>query len=64
MVPVLARAATAAGISGLFMETHPDPDNALSDGPNMWPLKRMEELLSSLTEIDRVVKSRPYAEHL
>ncbi len=61
-VPVLARAAVAAGISGIFMETHPNPKLALSDGPNMWPLSRMEELLSSLVEIDRIVKSRPYAE--
>jgi 2-dehydro-3-deoxyphosphooctonate aldolase (KDO 8-P synthase) len=56
MVPVLARAATAAGIDGLFMETHPDPDKALSDGPNSWPLDRMSELLSSLIQIDRIVK--------
>ena len=56
-VPVLARAATASGISGLFMETHPDPDNALSDGPNSWPLDKMEELLSTLIKIDTLVKS-------
>lgn len=62
MVPVLARAAVAVGVAGLFMETHPDPDNAPSDGPNMWPLGRMEELLSVLVELDRVAKSRPYAE--
>lgn len=55
-VPVLARAAVAAGISGIFMETHPRPDEALSDGPNMWPLDRMEELLSVLVQLDRVVK--------
>ncbi len=61
-VPVLARAAVAAGISGLFMETHPDPDRALSDGPNMWPLDRMEELLGTLVELDRVVKARPFVE--
>ena len=61
-VPVLARAAVAAGISGLFMETHPRPDDALSDGPNMWPLSRMKELLSVLAELDRVVKAQPYAE--
>ncbi|MAQ13350.1 MAG: 3-deoxy-8-phosphooctulonate synthase [Sandaracinus sp.] len=61
-VPVLARAAVAAGISGIFMETHPDPDAALSDGPNMWPLGRMEELLDVLVAIDRTVKARPYAE--
>ncbi len=56
MVPVLARAATAAGIDGLFMETHPDPDKALSDGPNSWPLDRMSELLGTLIQIDRIVK--------
>jgi 2-dehydro-3-deoxyphosphooctonate aldolase (KDO 8-P synthase) len=61
-VPVLARAAVAAGVSGLFMETHPDPEKALSDGPNAWPLGRMEELLETLLELDRVVKSRPLAE--
>lgn len=63
-VPVLARAAVAAGISGLFMETHPDPDKALSDGPNAWPLQRMAALLESLKEIDTVVKSKPYEEDL
>ncbi|AKF09658.1 3-deoxy-8-phosphooctulonate synthase [Sandaracinus amylolyticus] len=63
-VPVLARAAVASGVAGVFMETHPDPSVALSDGPNMWPLGRMEELLGALVEIDRVVKSRPYAEGL
>jgi 2-dehydro-3-deoxyphosphooctonate aldolase (KDO 8-P synthase) len=57
MVPVLARAAVAVGIDGVFMETHPDPDKALSDGPNSWPLGRMKELLTLLVEIDRVVKS-------
>jgi 2-dehydro-3-deoxyphosphooctonate aldolase (KDO 8-P synthase) len=61
-VPVLARAAVAAGVAGLFMETHPDPDNALSDGPNAWPLARMESLLATLVELDRIVKSRPYEE--
>jgi len=61
-VPVLARAAVAAGISGLFMETHPDPDKALSDGPNAWPLHKIESLLSTLVELDRVVKSRPFEE--
>ena len=61
-VPVLARAAVGTGVSGLFMETHPNPDQALSDGPNMWPLGRMEELLGMLVELDRLVKSRPYAE--
>ena len=64
MVPVLARAAVAAGVSGVFMETHPDPDRALSDGPNMWPLGRMEELLSVLVELDQTVKKRPYSEEL
>ena len=57
-VPVLARAAIAAGVAGVFMETHPDPDKALSDGPNAWPLGRMAELLETLVEIDRLVKSR------
>jgi 2-dehydro-3-deoxyphosphooctonate aldolase (KDO 8-P synthase) len=61
-VPVLARAAVAAGVAGLFMETHPDPDKALSDGPNAWPLGRMESLLTLLCELDRTVKSRPYEE--
>ncbi|MET0533800.1 MAG: 3-deoxy-8-phosphooctulonate synthase [Steroidobacter sp.] len=63
-VPVLSRAAVAAGISGLFMETHPDPDKALSDGPNAWPLARMEALLTTLKELDQAVKSRPYEESL
>jgi 2-dehydro-3-deoxyphosphooctonate aldolase (KDO 8-P synthase) len=62
MIPVLARAAVAAGIAGLFMETHPDPDRAMSDGPNSGPLHRLEEILTTLVEIDRVVKSRPYGE--
>lgn len=62
MIPVLARAAVAAGVAGVFMETHPDPDRALSDGPNSWPLARLEELLGVLVDIDRAVKSRPYAE--
>ncbi len=57
-VPVLARAAVAAGVSGLFMETHPDPQNALSDGPNSWPLQRMQPLLETLVELDRTVKER------
>lgn len=61
-VPVLARAAVAVGISGIFMETHPDPSQALSDGPNAWPLPRMRELLETLVEIDQMVKSRPLAE--
>jgi 2-dehydro-3-deoxyphosphooctonate aldolase (KDO 8-P synthase) len=56
-VPLLARAAVAAGISGLFMETHPDPDRALSDGPNAWPLARIESLLKTLIIIDDIVKS-------
>lgn len=55
-VPVLARAAVAAGISGVFMETHPDPDHALSDGPNAWPLHKMEALLGTLKELDAAVK--------
>ncbi|MCZ6458069.1 MAG: 3-deoxy-8-phosphooctulonate synthase [Gammaproteobacteria bacterium] len=62
MVPVLARAAVAAGVAGLFMESHPDPDNALSDGPNSWPIDMMRPLLEQLLELDRVVKSRPYIE--
>ena len=61
-VPVLARAAVATGVSGLFMETHPDPANAKSDGPNAWPLDRMESLLSTLVELDRVVKQRGFEE--
>lgn len=55
-VPVLARAAIAAGIAGLFMETHPNPDDAPSDGPNMWPLSKMQALLTTLKEIDQTVK--------
>ena len=61
-VPVLARAAVAAGISGLFMESHPDPDRALSDGPNAWPLSKMESLLSTLRDIDSLVKQKPFEE--
>ncbi len=61
-VPVLARAAVASGVAGLFLETHPDPASAMSDGPNMWPLGRMEELLSMLVQIDHTVKSAPFAE--
>jgi 2-dehydro-3-deoxyphosphooctonate aldolase (KDO 8-P synthase) len=57
-VPVLARAAVAAGIAGIFMETHPDPDKAPSDGPNMWPLDKMRELLLTLKEIDQIVKKK------
>ena len=62
MVPLLARAAVAAGIDGLFMETHPDPDQALSDGPNSWPLALMPELLAMLQRLDAAVKSEPYLE--
>jgi 2-dehydro-3-deoxyphosphooctonate aldolase (KDO 8-P synthase) len=62
MVPVLARAAVAAGVAGVFMETHPDPAKALSDGPNAVPLKFMRALLETLMEIDQVSKKRPYLE--
>jgi len=61
-VPVLARAAVAAGVAGLFMETHPDPDKALCDGPNAWPLERMRDLMEQLMQIDSVVKQMPFAE--
>jgi 2-dehydro-3-deoxyphosphooctonate aldolase (KDO 8-P synthase) len=61
-VPVLARAAVASGIAGLFMETHPDPAKALSDGPNAWPLKLMKPLLETLRELDALVKRRGFAE--
>ena len=61
-VPVLARAAVAAGVAGVFMETHPDPDKALSDGPNAWPLGRLKELLTTLKELDAVVKRQPWPE--
>jgi 2-dehydro-3-deoxyphosphooctonate aldolase (KDO 8-P synthase) len=61
-VPVLARAAVAAGVSGLFMETHPDPANALSDGPNAVPLGRMKDLLTTLVELDRIVKKSGFLE--
>ena len=61
-VPVLARAAVAAGVSGVFMETHPEPAKALSDGPNAWPLDRMRSLLEVMKAIDAAVKSRPYEE--
>ncbi len=61
-VPVLARAAMAVGIAGLFMETHPKPEEALSDGPNSWPLHRMKELLEMLLTIDKAVKSAPFIE--
>ena len=63
-VPVLARAAVAAGVAGLFMETHPDPAKALSDGPNAWPLGRMRALLEILVRLDEVAKSRPFEEDL
>jgi 2-dehydro-3-deoxyphosphooctonate aldolase (KDO 8-P synthase) len=63
-VPVLARAATAVGIAGLFMETHPDPSKALSDGPNAWPLTHMKELLETLMELDLLVKRRGFANQL
>ena len=62
MVPVLARAAAAVGISGVFMETHPDPQAALSDGPNMWPLDKLKPLLETLKNLDQLVKSEPFAE--
>lgn len=61
-IPVLARAAVAVGISGLFMETHPDPANAKSDGPNAWPLDRMEELLITLKNLDEATKAAPMLE--
>lgn len=63
-VPVLARAAVATGVAGLFMETHPNPDKALSDGPNAWPLGQMESLLATLKEIDAVVKHQGFPESL
>ena len=63
-IPVLARAAVASGIAGLFMETHPDPSKALSDGPNAWPLARMEPLLTTLKALDRAVKANPLEESL
>lgn len=62
MVPVLARAAVGVGVAGLFMETHPNPAQALSDGPNAVPLKHMKALLSTLLELDRVVKANPFLE--
>lgn len=61
-VPVLARAAVASGIAGVFMETHPDPSKALSDGPNAWPLDKMEDLLHVLVDIDNLVKKAGFAE--
>jgi 2-dehydro-3-deoxyphosphooctonate aldolase (KDO 8-P synthase) len=63
-VPVLARAAVAAGVAGIFMETHPDPAKALSDGPNAWPLDRMQSLLATLKELDIAVKKQPFEESL
>jgi 2-dehydro-3-deoxyphosphooctonate aldolase (KDO 8-P synthase) len=63
-IPVLARAAVAAGVAGIFMETHPRPEEALSDGPNAWPLARMEPLLETLAELDRAVKKVPFEEAL
>ena len=61
-VPVLARAAIATGVAGVFMETHPQPEKALSDGPNAWPLARMRELLATLKDLDALVKKRGFAE--
>jgi len=61
-VPVLSRAAVAAGVAGLFMETHPRPEQALSDGPNAWPLPRMASLLATLKEIDSITKAKPFEE--
>jgi 2-dehydro-3-deoxyphosphooctonate aldolase (KDO 8-P synthase) len=61
-ISVLARAAVAAGVSGVFMETHPDPDNALCDGPNSWPLHLIPELLETLAELDKVTKKRAFIE--
>ena len=63
MVPVLARAGTAVGVAGLFMETHPNPKEAHSDGPNAVPLGKMRELLETLLVLDRAVKARPYLEN-
>jgi 2-dehydro-3-deoxyphosphooctonate aldolase (KDO 8-P synthase) len=63
-VPVLARAAVASGIAGLFMETHPDPDKALSDGPNAWPLQHMKALLETVKALDQLIKGRGFAEDL
>jgi 2-dehydro-3-deoxyphosphooctonate aldolase (KDO 8-P synthase) len=62
MVPVLARAAVAVGVAGLFMETHPDPARALSDGPNAVPLKHMRQLLETLVALDAVTKATPFLE--
>jgi 2-dehydro-3-deoxyphosphooctonate aldolase (KDO 8-P synthase) len=63
MVPVLARAAVAVGISGLFLETHPNPKDALSDGPNAVPLQHMKALLETLVELDRVTKRQAFLEN-
>ena len=63
-VPVLARAAVAAGVAGVFMETHPDPAKALSDGPNAWPLQHMKGLLETLKKIDTLAKQAGFAEQL
>jgi 2-dehydro-3-deoxyphosphooctonate aldolase (KDO 8-P synthase) len=63
MVPVLARAAVATGVAGIFMETHPRPEEALSDGPNSWPLALMRPLLEQLKDLDEAAKSRPFLEH-
>ena len=62
-VPVLARAAVASGVAGVFMETHPNPEKALSDGPNAWPLARMEALVETLKELDETVKARGFPEN-
>jgi 2-dehydro-3-deoxyphosphooctonate aldolase (KDO 8-P synthase) len=61
-VPVLARAAVAVGVAGVFMETHPDPSKALSDGPNAWPLGKMEALLDTMLELDAITKRAGFAE--
>ncbi|HEY9540520.1 MAG TPA: 3-deoxy-8-phosphooctulonate synthase, partial [Luteimonas sp.] len=61
-IPVLARAAVAVGVSGLFMETHPKPEEALSDGPNAWPLPKMRALLETLLELDRTTKKNGFIE--
>jgi 2-dehydro-3-deoxyphosphooctonate aldolase (KDO 8-P synthase) len=63
-VPVLARAAVATGVAGVFMETHPNPEKALSDGPNAWPLQHMKVLLQTLKELDTLAKQAGFAENL